>query len=118
MTGSVAAKACALNKVVTKDGPLLQRVAHWLAINTRFMKPVLIPIAVWLDLVYKDEKLVVPAATNAREIDPSKANPKARRIAIYPVSDLPPGTCKEAFPVDRKRALEKGDEATLPENAP
>lgn len=128
-------KTCPLNKVVTSDGPLLQRIAHWLAINTRYLKPVLIPIAVWmddvlgngkrvtgqkwwLDLVYKDEKLVVPEATNAREIDPSKANPRAQRIAIYPVVDLPPGTCKEAFPVDRKRALEKGDEAALPENAP
>jgi hypothetical protein len=42
-------KTCPLNKVVTKDGPLLQRVASWLGINIMWLKPVMIPFAVWLD---------------------------------------------------------------------
>ena len=128
-------KTCPLNKVVTKDGPILQRWAHWLAINAHYLKPILIPIAVWLDdflgngkrvnsqkwwldLVYEGDKLVRPEMTNKRDNDPSKPIPIAQRIAIYPVVDLPPGTTTEPFPIDRKKALEKGDRASLPENAP
>ena len=38
-------KTCPLNKVVTKDGSLVHRVASWLAINATFMKPIMIPLA-------------------------------------------------------------------------
>ena len=124
-------KTCPLNKVVTKDGPLLQRIASWLGIRAMWLKPLLIPIAVWLDdklgngmrvpsqkwwldLEYRDGKLVVPKGTNQRDIDPSKPNPKNHRVAIYPPEDLPPGDFKGCFPVDRKKALKRAAEAEKP----
>jgi reductive dehalogenase len=128
-------KTCPLNKVVTKDGPLVTRVASWLGINARFLKPLMIPIAVWLDDFlgngkrvpgqkwwldheYVDGRIVVPKATNQRDISPDKPNPKVHKVAIYPAEDLPPGDSKDCFPVDRKAALKKGLEAKLPQNAP
>ncbi|MDP6690967.1 MAG: reductive dehalogenase domain-containing protein, partial [Alphaproteobacteria bacterium] len=42
-------KTCPLNKVVTADGPLLERLASWCGINARWLKPLLVPIAVRLD---------------------------------------------------------------------
>jgi reductive dehalogenase len=129
-------KTCPLNKVVTRDGPLLQRIASWLGIHAMFLKPLLIPIAVklddwlgngkrvpsqkwWLDLEYRDGKLVrPPAGSNERDISPGKPNPKKQTIALYPAEDLPPGDWREKFPVDRKAAIKKGLEATRPENAP
>ncbi len=129
-------KTCPLNKVVTPDGPLLQRVASWLGINAMWLKPLMIPIAVWHDdklgngkreagqkgwlyLEKIDGKLVLPPhGSNQRDISPDKPNPKKQRMALYPPEDLPPGDSKEPFPVDRKAAIKKGEEAFLPENAP
>ncbi len=128
-------KTCPLNKVVTRDGPLVQRIASWLGINAMWLKPLLIPIAVWLDdalgngtrvpgqkwwldLEYRDDKLVVPKGVNERDIDVNKKRPKNQRIAIYTAEDNPPGDFKEIFPLDRHAALDKGDEAMKPENAP
>ena len=129
-------KTCPLNKVVTSDGPIVQRVASWLGINAMWLKPILIPIAVWLDDAlgngtrvesqkwwldheYRDGKIVLPTkGTNKRDIEPSKPNPKNQKIAIYPPEVLPPGDCREAFPVDRKAALKTGEEAGKPENRP
>jgi len=129
-------KTCPLNKVVTKEGPLVQRMASWLGIHVRVLKPLLIPIAVklddwlgngkrvrgqkwWLDLEYRDGKLVPPpAGVNQRDISPEKPNPKKHKVALYPAQDLPPGDCRENFPVDRKKALKRAQEAALPENAP
>ncbi len=124
-------KTCPLNKVVTKDGPIVQRIASWLGINAMWLKPLLVPIAVWLDDVmghgkrvksqkwwldieYRDGKLVVPPATNERDIDPKKPKPKNQKIAVYPPDALPPGYCKEPFPVDRKAALKRAEEMQRP----
>lgn len=124
-------KTCPLNKVVSKEGPLIQRMASWLAINAPFLKPLMIPIAVkmddwlgygkrvptqkwWLDLEIKDGKVVEPKGTNARDINPEKPNPKKQKVALYPAEDLPPGDSKESFPVDRKKALQRAAEAKSP----
>ena len=122
-------KTCPLNKVVTKDGPLVQRIASWLGINAMWLKPLLIPIAVWLDdflgmgtrvksqkwwldLEYRDDRLVRPLkGSNQRDISPDKPHPKNQKVAIYPPEDLPPGDCPDSFPVDRKAALKKGEDA-------
>ena len=127
-------KTCPLNKVVTPDGPLLQRVASWLGINAMWLKPLMIPIAVklddwlgngkrvpgqkwWLDLEYRDGKLVL-AKSNERDIDTKKKWPKDLTTAIYTAEDNPPGDSKDPFPNDRRKAMKKGAEALKPENSP
>ena len=127
-------KTCPLNKVVTKDGPLIPRVASWLGINAMWLKPIMIPIAVWLDdfmgngkrvkgqkwwldIVNREGKIVA-APGNERDIDVDKKRPKNQRFALYLPEDHPPGDSKEFFPNDRKAALKRGDEAMKPENAP
>ena len=72
----------------------------------------------WLDHEYRDGKIAMPKETNARDIDPSKANPKKQKIALYAADDLPPGDSKDCSPADRKKALKRVDKAALPENAP
>ncbi|HJP44842.1 MAG TPA: reductive dehalogenase domain-containing protein, partial [Arenicellales bacterium] len=42
-------KTCPLNKVVTADGSVLERVASWCGINALFLKPLLVPLAVKID---------------------------------------------------------------------
>ncbi|MFQ5533417.1 MAG: hypothetical protein ACE5EM_01150 [Sphingomonadales bacterium] len=128
-------KTCPLNKVVTRDGPIVQRIASWLGINATWLKPVMIRIAIWLDdllgngkrvkgqkwwpdLEYRDGRLVVPRGANRRDIDPGKPRPKNQKIALYPPEDLPPGDCRECFPADRKKALRRAAEAAKPENKP
>ena len=128
-------KTCPLNKVVTKDGPLMQRAASWLGINAMWLKPIMIPIAVWLDDVMgngtrvKDQKwwldiesldgkIIKARGVNTRDIDVKKKWPKTNKVALYLPEDHPPGDSKEPFPNDRKAALAKGDEALKPENSP
>ena len=128
-------KTCPLNKVVTEDGPLLQRMASWLGINAMWLKPLLIPIAVklddwmgngkrvpgqkwWLDLEYGKEGKLKMSKSNERDIDVNKKWPKNLTTAIYPAEDNPPGDSRDAHPIDRPRAMEKGEEARKPENSP
>ena len=42
-------KVCPLSKDVTWDGPLLYRLGSWLGIHALWAKPVLAPVASWLD---------------------------------------------------------------------
>jgi reductive dehalogenase len=42
-------KTCPLNKVVIADGPLTHKIGTWLGINAMWLKPIMVPIAVWLD---------------------------------------------------------------------
>ena len=128
-------KTCPLNKVVTKDGPLMQRIASWLGINAMWLKPLMIPIAVWLDdamgngtrvkgqkwwldIENVDGKIIKARGVNERDIDVKKKWPKTNKVALYLPEDHPPGDSKEPFPNDRKAALRKGDEALKPENSP
>ena len=116
-------KTCPLNKVPTVDGPLLHRIGNWLGIHAMKLKPLLVPIATylddrlgygrrnpvkqwWLDLEMIDGVAVRPAAgANQRDIDyRRKLNTSREKIAYYPASMMPPPDQKEPCAVDRKAA--------------
>ena len=116
-------KTCPLNKVPDVDGPLLHRIGSWLGINVMWIKPLLVPIAVylddrlgygrrnpvkkwWLDLEMINGVAVKPlAGANQRDIDyHRKLNTDKEKIAYYPASAMPPPDQKEPCPVDRKAA--------------
>ena len=116
-------KTCPLNKVPTADGALLHRVANWLGIHARWLKPLLVPIAVylddrlgygrinpvkkwWLDLEIVDGVSVTPqAGTNRRDIDYHQQRDTQReKIVYYHANLMPPPDQSEPCPVDRKQA--------------
>jgi len=117
-------KTCPLNKVVTADGPLLQRIASWCGVNAFWLKPLLVPIAVklddwlgngkrnpvkkwWLDLeVVNGVCVTPPKGTNQRDLDlDHKVDPAKQPIAFYPANVMPVPNDNTAQPVDRKAAL-------------
>jgi ferredoxin len=116
-------KTCPLNKIVDADGALLTRFASWLGINAMALKPLLVPIATWLDdrlgngrrnpakkwwfdHEIVDGTAVAPKSTNQRDIDPGRRVDAAKhRVAYYPASMMPPPDAAGAVPVDRKAAL-------------
>jgi len=115
-------KTCPLNKVPTADGALLHRLGTWLGVNVRWLKSVLVPIAVflddrlgygginpvkkwWLDLEIVDGVAVRPrAGINRREIDyHRKLNTTREKIVYYHANLMPPPDLADACPVDRKQ---------------
>ncbi|MCP5366688.1 MAG: Fe-S protein [Hyphomicrobiales bacterium] len=116
-------KTCPLNKVVTADGPQVTRLASWMGIHARWAKPLMVPVARWLDdrlghgrrnpakkwwldLEVVDGVCVEPRATNRRDIDPDKTwDAAAQRIAFYNADAMPPPDHAGPWPVDRKAAL-------------
>ena len=53
-------KTCPLNKVVTWEGPLMTRVASWLGINARFLKPFIIGYILGLfDVLFKNRDRMI-----------------------------------------------------------
>jgi ferredoxin len=117
-------KTCPLNKVVTADGPLLERVASWCGVNARWLKPVLVPIAVklddwlgngrrraekkwWLDLEIIDGVCVEPVAgVNQRELDVDRTlDPEKQKMAYYHANMMPVPNDLDPQPVDRKAAM-------------
>ena len=116
-------KTCPLNKVIDSDGPILQRMASYLGIKAFWLKPILVPIAAWLDDVVGNGKrnpakkwwfdhemvdgvAVEPAGTNTRDIDPKhKIDPKKQKMATFNANLMPPPDHVEPYPVDRKEAL-------------
>jgi ferredoxin len=121
-------KTCPLNKVVDSDGPLLTRIASWCGINAMFLKPLLVPIGVWLDDVLQNGKrnplkkwwfdheiidgvTVEPrAGTNQRDIDPSHTvDPEKQKMAYYHADMMPAPDAPEPVLVDRKAALAAKD---------
>ena len=120
-------KTCPLNKVVTADGPVLERVASWCGINARWLKPALVPIAVWLDdylgkgrrnpvkkwwfdLEVLDDVCVTPVkGVSQRDLDVShRIDPAKQKMAYYPASMMPVPNDLEAQVVDRKAAMAMG----------
>lgn len=118
-------KTCPLNKVVTWDGPIATQVASWLGINARWLKPVLIPIAVklddwlghgirnpakkwWLDLEIVDGVCVKPRkGVNQRDLDLKRnIDPATQKIAYYNANAMPPPN-SHGIPVipNRKEAI-------------
>jgi ferredoxin len=116
-------KTCPLNKVVDADGPILARIASWLGIHAMWLKPVLVPIATWLDdrigngrrnPVKKwwfdheivDGTTIAAKGTNQRDLDPGrKLDPAKQTIAFYHASMMPPPDAAGPYPLDRKAAL-------------
>ena len=130
-------KTCPLSKDTSWDGPLLHRVGSWLGINAMWLKPVLAPIAIWLDdalgngnpndakkwwldlevigersFKYDPDNYVVQAKdANRPNIEPDKKVNREIPIAYYPASTLPPPNLLAPYPTDRKAALELAAQA-------
>lgn len=129
-------KTCPINKVVDADGALLTRVASWLGVNAMPLKPMMVPIATWMDdwlgngkrnLVKKwwfdhefQDGVTIdpPKGTNERDIDPTrKVDPAKQKMAYYHASDMPPPDNPDAMMVDRKAAMAAGALLETPEGA-
>ena len=136
-------KVCPLSKDTTWDGPLLHQVGSWLGINVMWLKPVLAPIAIWLDdrlgngnpvdqkkwwldLEVMGEKsfrydaknyTVAAKDANRPKIDPGKKPRGADNIAHFPASTLPPPDLFAPSPTDRKLGLKMAAEAETVEQA-
>jgi hypothetical protein len=128
-------KTCPINKVVDADGGLVTRAAHWLGIHAQWLKPLLVPIATWLDdrvgngrrnpakKWWFDHELVdgvaiTPNGANRREIDPNrKVDPAHETIAYYHASMMPPPDMSGPVKVDRKAALAAAALIETPEQA-
>lgn len=128
-------KMCPLNKVVDADGALLTRAASWLGVNAMWLKPLLAPVATWLDdklgngkriaakkwwfdLEMVDGVAVTPKATNRRDIDPGrKVDPGSKTIAYYPASAMPSPDASRPVLLDRKAALAEREALETPATA-
>jgi len=128
-------KTCPINKVVDADGGMLTRMASWMGVNAMWLKPLLVPIATWVDdrvgngmrnpvkkwwfdheLV--DEVAVVPKGTNQRDLDLHKnVDPAHKTIAYYHASMMPPPDEPGSVEVDRKAALAAASLIETPEQA-
>jgi len=117
-------KTCPLNKIVTADGPLAERLASWCGINARWLKPLLVPVAVrlddvlgkgrrnavkkwWFDLEVIDGVCVEPVkGINQRELNlDHRIDPAKQKMAYYMASMMPVPNDLDPQPVDRKAAL-------------
>jgi reductive dehalogenase len=136
-------KTCPLSKDTTLDGPILHRVGSWLGINARWLKPIIAPIAIWLDdklgngnpvdakkwwldlevigersFKYDPRNYVVSAKdANRPMIDPKKKINPDINIAYYPASALPPPDQLTPCPTDRKAGLEMAARAETVQEA-
>jgi ferredoxin len=117
-------KTCPLNKVVTADGPLLQRAASWCGIHAPALKPALVPLAVklddqlgngglnpakkwWFDMEVIDGVCVEPIkGVNQRGLNVEHhLDWKKQKMAYYPASAMPVPNDLAAQPTDRKAAI-------------
>ncbi|MCW5773298.1 MAG: hypothetical protein KIT16_16780, partial [Rhodospirillaceae bacterium] len=128
-------KTCPLNKVVDADGPMLTRAASWLGINAMWLKPLLVPIATWIDdkigngrrnpakKWWFDHEIVGGATvaakgTNRRDIEPDKKlDPAKHKVAYYHASMMPPPDDRRPAPIDRKAALAAAQLVETPDQA-
>ncbi len=128
-------KTCPINKVVDADGAYLTRIASWLGVNAMWLKPLMVPLATWMDdwlgngtrnpvkKWWLDHELVngvavEPKATNQRDIDPTrKLDPASQKMAYYHANMMPPPDEPGAVAVDRKAAMAAGAVLEKPEGA-
>jgi hypothetical protein len=121
--------------VIDADGALLTRVASWCGVNAMWLKPVMIPVATflddwlqngvrnpvkrwWLDLELVGGVAVTPKATNERDIDPArKVDPANQKMAYYHASMMPPPDDPSPHVVDRKAAMAARDILETPAQA-
>jgi len=118
-------KTCPLNKVVSADGAWLHRVGTWLGVNARWLKKLLVPIAVswddklgygkrnpvkhwWQDLEIIDGVARKPKATNEREIDVNADTTGAKSpVGYYHAQNNPPPNATEPVAANHKAAVER-----------
>jgi len=118
-------KTCPLNKVVTADGAWLHRIGTWLGVNARWLKKILVPIAVawddklgygkrnpvkhwWQDLEIIDGIARKPKATNERDIDVNADTTGARSpVGYYHAQNNPPPNATEPVATNHKAAVER-----------
>jgi reductive dehalogenase len=116
-------KTCPLNKVIDLDGALLTRAASWLGVNAMFLKPLMVPIAAWMDdklgngmrnplkKWWFDHEIIDGVttdakATNERDIEPGKpVDIEGQKVAYYHANMMPAPDQPGVFPVNRKEAL-------------
>ena len=129
-------KTCPINKVVDADGAYLTRVASWMGINAMALKPLMVPIATWLDdklgngmrnpvkKWWFDHEIIdgisvdPPRGTNQRDIDPSRVvDASKQKMAYYPANTMPAPDQKDAKPIDRKAAVKAGQLLERPSEA-
>ena len=129
-------KTCPLNKVVTADGPILERLASWCGIHARWLKPVLVPIAVrlddwlgkgkrnplkkwWFDLEVIDGVCVEPVkGVSQRDLNlDHKIDPAKQKMAYYQAHLMPVPNDLRPQPVDRKRAMAEAAVLETPAHA-
>ena len=128
-------KTCPLNKVVSADGSVVHRVGTWLGVNARWLKPVLVPLAVffddwfgygtrnsvkqwWLNLEVVDGVCVIPKATNERDIDITRdTSGKKTPVGYYSASVMPHPNARGSVPANHKGAVERAAELETVEEA-
>jgi len=128
-------KTCPLNKVIDLDGALMTRAASWLGVNAMFLKPLMVPIAAWLDdklgngkrnpvkKWWFDHEIIdgvttEAKATNERDIEPNKpVDIEGQKVAYYHANMMPAPDQPGAFPVNRKEALAAKDVLETPDEA-
>jgi ferredoxin len=128
-------KTCPLNKVVSADGSVVHRVGTWLGVNARWLKPVLVPLAVffddwfgygtrnsvkqwWLNLEVVDGVCVIPKATNERDIDITRdTSGKKTPVGYYSASVMPQPNARGSVPANHKGAVERAAELETVEEA-
>jgi len=129
-------KTCPINKVVDADGAWLTRIASWLGINAMWLKPLMVPIATWLDDKLGNGRLnpvkkwwfdheVVdgvtvdpPKGTNSRDIDPTRTvDPATQKMAYYHASSMPAPDDAEPVVLDRKAGMKAAEVIETPDEA-
>jgi ferredoxin len=128
-------KTCPLNKVIDLDGALVTRAASWLGVNAMFLKPLMVPIAAWMDdklgngmrnplkKWWFDHEIIDGVttdakATNERDIEPGKpVDIEGQKVAYYHANMMPAPDQPGTFPVKRKEALAAKDVLETPAEA-
>lgn len=129
-------KTCPINKVVDSDGAILTRIGSWLGVHARWLKPVMVPFATWIDDFlgngmrnpvkkwWYDHETIdgiavdPPKGTSQRDIDPTrKFDAEKQKMAYYHASMMPPPDQQEAFVPDRKTAMASSAFMETPEAA-
>lgn len=128
-------KTCPINKVVDYDGPLLTRAASWMGVNAMWAKPVMAPMAAWLDdklghgvrnpakkwwfdHEIVDGKTIAAKGTNQRDIDPAKVmDPAKQKMAYVHANMMPAPDAADPRPLDRKAGLAAKDLLETPAQA-
>ncbi len=118
-------KTCPLNKVVSADGALLHRVGTWLGIHAFWLRPIMVPIAVylddrlrfgwrnpikrwWQDLEMVDGAAVRPKGVNERDLDPNADTSGYKSpVGYYHAADMPPPNAKQPVPANHREAIKR-----------